>query len=367
MEPGHEVRDGPLPDVAQLVGELTRRADPRRLRRDVEFLADRPRGRIHAPEAMVRAETHVARELAAAGWRTERHPFDVRWRPGCTDRPGGRPSPARFRLHRRLTGANLLATPEGPAAGEDRPHVLVGAHLDTVRGSPGADDNASGVAALLEIARLLGGLPRPPAVTLACFDMEELGCVGSRVEARELRRARRVGGMICLESVGCFATGPGTQALPPGFGAVFPRVAASVRESGLRGDFTLVVHRRSSDGAADLWRRAAGATTPALPVVTLRDPRPDGPLGALAGLVLPPVNHLGRSDHAAFWNARIPAVMLTGTANFRNPHYHRPTDTPDSVDPLRLTAVAVATAVTAVCWRPGTRLGGGNGTADLPW
>ncbi|WP_329112886.1 M28 family peptidase [Streptomyces sp. NBC_01353] len=352
MEPGHEVGDDVLPDVPELVGELTRRADPRRLRRDVEFLADRPRGRIHAPEAMVRAETHVAEELTRAGWRTERQPFDVRWRPGCTDRPGGAMPPLRFRLHRRLTGANLLATLPGPTVKGDRPTVLVGAHLDTVEGSPGADDNASGVAALLEIARLLRGLPRPPAVTLACFDMEELGFIGSRAAARALRRGRRVSGMICLESVGCFATGTGTQALPPGFGAVFPRVAASVRAAGRRGDFTLVVHRRSSDEAADLWRRAARAAEPPLPVVTLRDPRPDGPLGALAGLVLPPVNHLGRSDHTAFWNARIPAVMLTGTANFRNPRYHRPTDTPDTLDYDRLTTVAVATAVTAVCWRP---------------
>ncbi|MEU6879590.1 M28 family peptidase [Streptomyces sp. NPDC046712] len=339
----------PGPDVPALVRELTRRADPRRLRRDVEFLADRPRGRIHAPEAMLRAETHVADELARAGWRTERQPFDVRWRPGCTDQPGGALSPLRFRLHRRLSGANLLARLPG---GDDRPGVLVGAHLDTVEGSPGADDNASGVAALLEIARLLGDLPRPPDVTLACFDMEELGFVGARVAARALRRGGRVTGMICLESVGCFATGPGTQALPAGFGTVFPREAASVRAAGRRGDFTLVVHRRSSDAAAALWHRAARAAEPPLPVVTLRDPRPDGVPGALAGLAAPPLNHLGRSDHAAFWNARIPAVMLTSTANFRNPHYHRPTDTPDTLDYGRLTTVAVATAATAVTWTP---------------
>ncbi len=337
------------PDVPALARELTRRADPLRLRRDVEFLADRPRTRRGAPEAMLRAETHVTRELAAAGWWTERQPFEVRWRPGCTDRPGVPLSPLRVRLHRRLAGTNLLA---GLPGADGRPTVLVGAHLDTVEGSPGADDNASGIAALLEIARLLGGLPRPPAVALMCFDMEELGFIGARVAARALRRERRVTGMICLESVGCFTTEPGTQLLPPGFGAVFPGVAAAVRADGLRGDFTLVVHRRSSDAAALLWGRAAGAAEPPMPAVTLCDPRPDGPLGALAGLAVPPVNHLGRSDHAAFWNAGIPAVMLTATANFRNPRYHRPTDIPDTLDYRRLTAVAVATAVTAALWRP---------------
>ncbi|MCX4825354.1 M28 family peptidase [Streptomyces sp. NBC_01142] len=340
----------PDPDVPSLVRELTRRADPLRLRHDVEFLADRPRSRTRAPEAMLRAETHVTSELAAAGWRTERQPFDVRWRLGSTDRRGDHPLALGLRLHRRLAGANLLA---GLPGGDDRPTVVVGAHLDTVDGSPGADDNASGVAALLEIARLLGRLPRPPAVTLMFFDMEELGLIGSRVAARRLRRTRQIVGMICLESVGFFAGGPGTQLVPAGFGAAFPGVAATIRAGGQRGDFTLVVHRRSTRAAASLWRRAAKVAEPSLPVITLRDPRPDGPLGALAGLAVPPVNHLGRSDHAAFWNAGIPALMLTGTANFRNPHYHRPTDTPDTIDYRRLAAVAVATAVTAVSWPAG--------------
>ncbi|MEV8311707.1 M28 family peptidase [Streptomyces flavidovirens] len=152
--------------VLALVRELNRRADPRRLRHDVEFLADRPRSRTRAPEAMLRAEAHVMRELAAAGWRTERQPFDVRWRLGGTDRQNEQAIALQLRLHTRLTGANLVA---GLPGADDRPTVVVGAHLDTV------DDNASGVAALLEIARLLGGLPQPPAVTLLFFDMEELG------------------------------------------------------------------------------------------------------------------------------------------------------------------------------------------------
>jgi hypothetical protein len=336
-----------------LVRQLALRADPLRLRRDVEFLADRPRSRTRAPEAMLRAEAHVARELAAAGWRTERQPFDVRWRLGGTDRQTDQAIAFQLRLHRRLTGANLLARLPGDG---DRPTVVVGAHLDTVDGSPGADDNASGVAALLEIARLLSGLARPPAVTLMFFDMEELGMIGSRFAARRLRRTRQVAGMICLESVGFFATEPGTQLMPAGFGAVFPGVAAAVRSGGQRGDFTLVVHRRSAEAAALLWRRAAGEAEPPLPAMTLRDPRPDGLPGALAGLAVPALIHLDRSDHASFWNAGIPALMLTGTANFRNPHYHRPTDTPDTIDHRRLAAVAVATAATAASW-PVSRAG----------
>ena len=333
--------------VLALMRELNRRVDPLRLRHDVEFLADRPRSRIHAPEAMARAEAYVMRELAAAGWRAERQPFDLRWRLGCTDRAGDGVVALRLRLHRRLTGANLVA---GLPGADNRPTVVVGAHLDTVDGSPGADDNASGVAALLEIARLLGELPRPPAVTLQFFDMEELGMIGSRFAARQLRGAGRIAGMICLESVGFFATGPGTQAMPAGFAAPFPRVAARVRSGGRRGDFVLVVHRRSAEAAVSLWCQAAEAARFPLSSVTLRDPRPSGRRGALLGLMAPPLVHLDRSDHASFWNAGIPALMLTGTANFRNPHYHRPTDTPDTLDYGRLSAVAVATAATAASW-----------------
>ncbi|MET9514847.1 M28 family peptidase [Streptomyces sp. NPDC002994] len=333
--------------VLELVRELNRRADPLRLRHDVEFLADRPRSRTRAPEAMLRAETYVMRELATAGWRTERQPFDVRWRLGGSDRRSDQAIALQLRLHPHLTGANLVA---GLPGADDRPTVVVGAHLDTVDGSPGADDNASGVAALLEIARLLGGLPRPPAVTLLFFDMEELGMIGSRFAAQELRRTGQVRGMICLESVGFFATAPGTQLMPAGFATAFPRVAARVRSGGQRGDFTLVVHRRSTEAAASAWRRAAEAAEPQLSAVTLRDPRPQGLLGAVVGLAAPPLIHLDRSDHASFWNAGIPALMLTGTANFRNPHYHRPTDTPDTLDYGRLAAVAVATAATAASW-----------------
>ncbi|MGW1623843.1 M28 family peptidase, partial [Streptomyces sp. NPDC002172] len=118
--------------------------DPARLRRHVEFLSLGPR--------MERAEAYVREELAAAGWLVRRRPFDARWQLGATDRHGHRALALKPRLHRRLRGTNLIATRPGAAAG---PVVVVGAHLDSVSGSPGADDNASGVAVVLETARLL--------------------------------------------------------------------------------------------------------------------------------------------------------------------------------------------------------------------
>ncbi|MFG1807526.1 M28 family peptidase [Streptomyces sp. NPDC049040] len=318
-----------------------------RLRRHVEVLAAGPRSRRHAPRAMADAETYVTAALRSAGWQVRRQPFDVRWRVGATDRPGNRAIALKARVHPRLRGANLIATLPGAGTG---PAVVLGAHLDTVQGSPGADDNASGVAVLLESAHLLATLPDAPPVVLAVFDMEELGLIGSRHAVRALGRERSIRGMVCLESVGFFSEEEGSQRLPGGFSAVFPAAASATRDAGLRGNFTLVVHRRSSAEAAVAWQRAAAQTAPALPGILLRDPRPDGLLGALAGLAVPPANHLGRSDHAPFWNAGIPALMLTGTANFRNPAYHRPADTSDLLDYPRLAAVTAATAATVAAW-----------------
>ncbi|MFJ5263822.1 M28 family peptidase [Streptomyces sp. NPDC088387] len=332
-----------MTDVSAFESDVT----AARLRRDVEFLSDGPRSRLRAPAAMDRAESYVSGELAAAGWQVERQPFDLRRQLGATDEQGHRALALKLRLHRRLRGANLLASLPGA---DHTTTVLVGAHLDSVSGSPGADDNASGVAVVLEAARLLARLPVPPAVTLALFDMEELGLIGARHAARQLAAAGRVSGMLCLESVGYFLDEPGTQRLPAGFARAFPDAAAATRANDFRGDFTLVVHRRSSAAAAGIWQRAAAATSAALPSILLRDPRPDGPLGMLIGLAVPPVNHLGRSDHAPFWNHRIPALMVTDTANFRNPHYHQPTDVVDTLDFRRLAAVAAATAVAAVNW-----------------
>jgi hypothetical protein len=330
------------------VGDLEALVDPLRLRHDVEFLSAQPRGRRRAPHAMERAESYAMGELASAGWQVDRQPFDLRWTWGSTDRHGHRALALKPRLHRRLQGANLIASLG--AVQEDAATVLIGAHLDSVSGSPGADDNASGVSVVLETARLLTRLRIVPRVTLAVFDMEELGLIGARHAARELSRSKRLAGMICLESVGYFSDAPGSQQLPAGFPLAFPRVAAAVEGNGRRGNFTLVVHRRSSAAASLSWQRAAAATSVSLPSLLLRDPRPDGPLGMLVGLAVPPVNHLGRSDHAPFWNRRVPALMLTDTANFRNPHYHRTTDLPATLDFRRLAAVTAATAATALAW-----------------
>ena len=323
-------------------------ADPARVRADVAALAASPRGRRHHPEAMARAETHVVERLRQAGWQVRAVPFTARWVFGVGENGARPPIWRRIRLYRRLDGVNLLAELPGAAPG---PAVLVVAHLDTVAISPGADDNASGVAALLEVARLLATVPEPPAVQLAVVDLEELGKIGSRMLARDRTFVRGLRSVVCLESVGTFDDTPGSQRLG-GIGLLFPEGAREVRRNGSRGDFVLAVCRRSSRPLADALRTAAAGLPTPLRAVVAQDPRPDGRPGQLLGLLLPPLLNLDRSDHAPFWARGVPALMLTTTAPFRNPHYHGAGDRPAGVDHEQVTALAVALATTLASTPP---------------
>jgi acetylornithine deacetylase/succinyl-diaminopimelate desuccinylase-like protein len=336
--------------LAGLVDSLVRRADVSRVRRDVEILAQTPRNRRWHPEALEAAQDHVVAELSTAGWSVERQPFTSPWRVASNDRADLAARLLRVRAYRGLSGVNLVARRPGTG-----PPVVVGAHLDTVRNSPGADDNASGVAALLEVARLIG--PTAGPVVLAVLDLEELGLVGAAHLARRLTAQGPVAAMIGLESVGCYSDQP--QRLPAGADRAFPAAARAVADGGGRGDFTLVVHRRSSGTAARTWEAAAAQAGHRS--VLLRDPRRDGLAGSLSTVVRPQTVHLGRSDHAAFWRRGVPSLMLTDTASFRNPAYHTRHDLPETLNYAALSQVAVATAATVLSLQSGT--GGADGDA----
>ncbi|MFE6946662.1 M28 family peptidase [Streptomyces chartreusis] len=324
------------------------RADPERLRYDVREIAGGPRSRRHAPAGIRRAEEYAIGSLAGAGWKVRSDPFYARLRSGSNFLHSRRALVLNLPKGLQGTGANLIA--EHPARSPRDATVLVAAHLGTAVGSPGADDNASGVAVLLEVGRLLGNLPEPPNVTLLLFDPKDMGFTGARVAAARLSAQRPVLGMIGLDSVGYFVDEPGSQRLPIGAALAFHSVSRQVKRNEHRGDFTLVVHHRLSQSAATAWQRAAAAAEPSLPAVLLRDPCPDGRLGAMMGLAVPALNRLGRSRHTPFSNRGIPTLTLTSTAEFRNVHYHLPTDTPDTLDYRRLASVATATAMTALNW-----------------
>jgi Zn-dependent M28 family amino/carboxypeptidase len=275
--------------------------DRARLETDVRALAV-VRHPVAAPEALREAEDYIALELGAAGLRVERQLFE--WRG------------AEFH--------NVLATRDGtdPA----RPWVIVGAHFDSRAGTPGADDNASGVAAMLEVARLLKRAELAATVQFVGWNLEELQALplhyalGSLAHACALRAAgRAVAGTLNLEMLGYTSE---RQKLPVGV-----RLAKRMPKGGF---FLAAVGDSSSRALLTAFEKAAA---PHLPVVALAVP--------LRGWLVPDVR---RSDNARFWDQSYPSLLVTDTANLRNPHYHRASDTPDTLDYDFLTRATAAVA-----------------------
>src|SRR2546422_892026 len=272
-----------------------------------------------APERHRAARDYVAAELGALGLTVALAPFTFRGR----------------------THHNVVATRAGRDA--RRPHLLVGAHFDSTADTPGADDNASGVAAVIECARLVATRAAPPegGLEFVGFDLEEQQTTTYRVGSRRLARRCRAGGealagALILEMVGYRDPTPGAQIVPPFLGIDVPRT----------GDFLAAVGDTRSRTLLDGFVAAARAAVPELPVVAYRT--------RLRGWLLP-LTRL--SDNASFWDARYPSLMLTDTAFLRNPHYHQTSDTSATLDFEFMAQVTEATAGAGT--RPRTRTRGG--------
>ena len=211
---------------------------------------------------------------------------------------------------------------EAERTGAVRPDeiVLLGAHYDSVVGSPGANDNATGVAALLELARRLAEDRPARSVRFVAFVNEEppffyTDAMGSRVYARRAAaRGERIVAMLSLETLGYYSEAPGSQRYPFPFGFFYPD----------RGHFVAFVGNLAS---RELVRRCVGSFRghTAFPAEGLAAP------GWMGGV------HW--SDHWSFWREGYPALMVTDTALYRYAHYHAPTDTPDRLDYERLARV----------------------------
>ena len=228
---------------------------------------------------------------------------------------------------RQVSVPNLIATQRGLA--EPGEAVELCAHYDTVVFSPGADDNSSGVAALLEVARVLAGAPTRRTLRFCFFGAEEVGLAGSaaHVEALRADEQTRVVAALHLDSVGFRATEPGSQGAPedvPWF--------LSVPD---RGDFVLVAGNWSSGWVGNEFEAAIEAYAPELACYSLN---------RLAAWL----KDAGRGDTANYWRAGLPSIVLSDTGNFRNATYHRPDDTADTLDYVFLEAVTRATAATAL-------------------
>lgn len=229
-------------------------------------------------------------------------------------------------------GGRAYRNVHGRFAVEKFPRIIVGAHYDAFGEHPGADDNASAVAVLLELAKLLGALDSPPPVDLIGYTLEEppfFGTerMGSAIHAKSLaEQAESVRGVIVLEMVGYYSDESGSQSYPiPLLYFMYPR----------RGNFIGVVSNWDNGAWVRAVKVAMKGTTD-LPVYSVRAP------AALPGIDF--------SDHRNYWPHGIPSLMVTDTAFYRNAAYHTDEDTPDRLDYRRMAQVTVAvfTAVTSL-------------------
>ena len=340
--PGTAEPDHLPPDIAvrRAADAWVDRVDPNRLRSVVESLPG-PRNRVHAPDAMARTDELLLATWRAAGWRTGRQRLRLRDLNARLYHPGERTvGPHPRHVYPELDGMNVVAIAEGQT---DEAIVIV-AHHDTVRDSPGADDNGSGLAALLELALLFEGRRFHRTVILAAPDFEEIGLIGARHLVRWLRGRYRVRGAVVFDPVGYMDSTPGSQVVPAGIDRLYPGQVARLAERGNAGDTVVAVYRGISAALVAEWARCLAATIGPERVLMLRDPL-DLPAIGPALALLPVARNFSRSDHVRFWHAGMPAIQVTDTANFRNPHYHRPTDTADTLDYDTLARITAATGL----------------------
>ncbi len=223
---------------------------------------------------------------------------------------------------------NLMVEQPGKRRAEEV--ILLGAHYDTVYCTPGADDNASAVAVLLEVSRLLKNYQPSRTIRYVAFACEEppyfaMGVMGSQFHARQSRlRGDKIVGMLCLEMVGYFSDSANSQtvptAIPRWLHRFFPR----------RGNFLAAIGNLASWRLCWSFRRGFKKGTKEMPLFSLCLPES--------------VNDIRLSDNSSFWDQGYPALMLTDTSYLRNPHYHQASDTPDTLNYPCMTQVALGVA-----------------------
>lgn len=249
-------------------------------------------------------------------------------------------------LHVYESGVNVIGRTTGTTAPEEL--VLITAHYDHIQDCAGADDNASGVAGLLETVRVLSEGDTERSLVAACWDEEERGLVGSGAWAAEAAvRGDQVVTVFNYEMIGYATDEPNTQSLPTGLDLLFPDQTAEIEADEYRGDFIAVIADEGSGPAVDAM--SAHAVDLGLDLIALEVP--DSLLTSSAA------GDLQRSDHASFWYEGMSAMMITDTSEFRYDAYHC-RDGEDEIDKLdaAFSGKVVATTVAAVAevagWQP---------------
>jgi hypothetical protein len=210
---------------------------------------------------------------------------------------------------------NLILQIESNSVKKRSP-LIIGAHYDTVAGCVGADDNGSGVAVLLEIAEYFSANPVKYPIQLIAFDMEEYGLLGSAAYADKLKHEnQKIRLMISLEMLGYCDRTPNSQHYPAGLDKFYPNTGDFIGLIGSIPTIPDLIHLQ--------YHMKSVVSCEWLPA-------------GWRGLAIPDTR---RSDHAPFWDAGYKALMVTDTANMRNPHYHKSSDQLETLDLEFLTQV----------------------------
>ncbi|MBN1688922.1 MAG: M28 family peptidase [Candidatus Omnitrophica bacterium] len=237
-------------------------------------------------DSLLSIQRYIESELISYGYEIERHEFSF--------------------------DGNLFENIAGSRRkNRQMPYLLIGSHFDAVPQSPGADDNASAVAAFLETARILSENELTENIEFVAFNLEEYSMIGSSSYARYLReKEQKLLGMISLEMIGYTSSKKGSQKLPLALRPFYPDV----------GDFLALVGDENSKNflakAEKAFKKSAGLKVECLTV-------------PVKGRLFPETR---LSDHSPFWDEGFPALLVTDTSFFRNPNYHRPSDTIDTLD-----------------------------------
>ena len=272
--------------ASRMIADALKRIDENYLHQIVEAISI-PRHFVFEPHNNERTAHWIRSEFGKIGWKAE---FQGKYQ-------------------------NIVATSGRRTKG---PYLIAAGHYDTVPGSPGADDNASSVAVLLACAKVLKQIKATRSIMMVVFNREEdlfkgsIDFVQRHLWDRLQGQGYEIAEVNVLEMVGYCSHEPGSQRKPPG-------LPVKVRDTG---DFLGIIGNSQSNAIVSSLLRSARTFMDGFPVIGLK---------TFMGIEkYVPV--LQRSDHAPFWAAKIPALMWTDTSEYRNPHYHKHSDTPDTLD-----------------------------------
>ncbi|MFT6707569.1 MAG: hypothetical protein ACJATF_002415 [Flavobacteriales bacterium] len=291
-------------DIQSIVDQV----DSNQLLSNLQFM-EGIRHRTVGPDLLEATKDSIEQRFITAGLQTTRQDF-----------PFG-----------TFTGQNIIGRREGMTQSDTT--YIVDAHFDTVNDSPGADDNGSGVAGVMEALRVLAPYRFAKTLRFIGFDLEEEGLLGSfDFVDNNIGDSETIKGVFNMEMIGYYTEEPNSQEFPTGFEILYPDVQADLVADQFRGNFITNIGDQNSLALMAAYNSAAAQYVPDLKTVSIAAP------ANWPGIT----PDLGRSDHAPFWLQDIPALMLTDGSNFRNPFYHSPNDLLTTLDFTFMTNVVKA-------------------------